>query len=259
MAGFAVHWIRLAGRGLAAAAALLWGSAQAQTAETLQVPAGAQNPLAFEVQRNGVPVGTHCVAFTRENSRLRVDVMMELQVPVALWFDYRYRYKATEWWQSGRLDALRVQIQDGRNPVRIHGQTRDGRLEVDGPRGLLRLTSDLLPSNHWNVAILQESAVLNTLTGTTSELEVSREGSDSLVVAGAEIDADRFRLGGDLSDTRVWYDRQGRWRGLEFSARDGSVVRLHPRDIANVLTEPSTDSPWNRNSVCKSLSGALSG
>jgi hypothetical protein len=133
MAGCAVDWIRRAG--LATAATLLCAVAQVQADEPkLTLAAGPANPLVFEVQRNGVPVGTHCVAFAQEDSRLRVDVMMDLQVPIALWFDYRYRYKATEWWQSGRLDALRVQIQDGGDPVRINGQTRDGRLEIDGPR-----------------------------------------------------------------------------------------------------------------------------
>jgi hypothetical protein len=216
-------------------------------------------PLAFEVKRNGVSVGTHCVAFARDNNRLRVDVMMDLEVPVALWFNYRYRYSATEWWHFGKLDALRVHIQDGADQLRIDGRTRDGRFEVDGPQGLLRLTRDLLPSNHWNAAILQQSELLNTLTGGTSVLDIRHEGTDRIAFGDGEIDADRYRLGGDLSDTWVWYDRQGRWRGLKFAARDGSSVHLYPRDAVEMRARLNTDSLWNRNPVCKSLSGPLSG
>ncbi|UTW12435.1 DUF6134 family protein [Marinobacterium rhizophilum] len=215
--------------------------------------------LAFEVRRNGVAIGTHCVAFAREDSRLRVDVAMDLEVPIALWFDYRYRYSATEWWQSGRLDALRVEIEDGGDRLRIDGRTRDGRLEIDGPQGLLRLTRDLMPSNHWNVAILQQNELLNTLTGGTSALDIKYEGRDRIPLEGGEVDADRYRLGGDLSDTRVWYDPRGQWRGLEFAARDGSTVRLYPRGRAAVSAQTTTETLWSRNPVCKNLSGPLSG
>ncbi len=242
------------GRVLLMSVALACGTAWAAQ-DSGTVPA----PLAFEVRRNGVAVGTHCVAFARENSRLRVDVMMDLEVPIPLWFDYRYRYSATEWWQAGRLDALRVQIQDGSDRLHIDGRTRQGRFEVDGPQGLLRLTRDLMPSNHWNAAILRETELLNTLTGGTSVLDIKHEGLDRIPLDGGAVDADRYLLGGDLADTRVWYDRQGRWRGLEFSARDGSVVRLYPHDMAAIGNQVATNPLWNRNPVCKNLNGPLSG
>ncbi|WP_227819941.1 DUF6134 family protein [Marinobacterium aestuarii] len=235
---------------------LLGAAAQAQA--TMTQTAGVPASLAFEVKRNGAVIGTHCVAFSRESERLRVDIMMDLQLPIALWFDYRYRYSAIEWWQADRLDALRVQIEDGAEQSRIDGDTRAGRLEVDGPQGLLRLTRNLLPSNHWNVAVLHESQLLNTLTGGTSALDVTLEGRDSIPLAGGEVEADRYLLGGDLADTRVWYDTEGLWRGLEFSARDGSVIRLYPRDLAAVSTA-TTEPLWSRNAVCQKLTGPLSG
>ncbi|MCP8688604.1 DUF6134 family protein [Marinobacterium sedimentorum] len=254
MNGCALRWLGKAGRLLVVT--LLGAAAQVQATTTLTP--GVPAPLVFEVQRNAVVIGTHCVTFSRESERLRVDVMMDLQVPIALWFDYSYRYSATEWWQAGRLDALRVHIQDGADQVRIDARTREGRLEVDGPQGLLRMTRNLLPSNHWNAAVLHESQLLNTLTGGTSALDVTLEGRDRIPLAGGEIEADRYLLGGDLADTRVWYDPEGLWRGLEFSARDGSFVRLYPRDIA-ALAANTTEPPWSRNPVCRKLTGPLSG
>nr|WP_067285827.1 DUF6134 family protein [Marinobacterium profundum] len=254
MNGRAVQWLNKAGWLLATLLLGVAAQAQARTTQAAGVPAS----LAFEVKRNNVAIGTHCVVFSRDSERLRVDIMMDLQVPIAFWFDYRYSYSATEWWQAGRLDGLRVQIEDGTDQLRIDGDTRDGRLEIDGPQGLLRLTRNLLPSNHWNAAVLDESQLLNTLTGGTSRLDVTLEGRDRIPLAGGEVEADRYLLGGDLADTRVWYDAEGLWRGLEFSARDGSVVRLYPRDPAAALAAIA-EPLWSRNAVCQKLTGPLSG
>ncbi len=231
---------------------------------TWSVQAGAfaaevPQKLAFEVRRDGALVGSHCLVFSRKPEGLRVDVMMELRVPIPLWFDYSYRYRATEWWRSGRLDALRARIEDGAQRSVIDARTRDGTLEVDGPQGLLRLTRDLLPSNHWNAAVLHETQLLNTLTGGISALDVRHEGTDRIAQGQSLIIAERYRLGGDLEDTRVWYDREGQWRGLAFTAPDGSAIRLYPVDTKAQQAVSPESAPWNRNPVCHNKTGALSG
>lgn len=67
-------------------------------------------------------------------------------------------------------------------------------------------------------------------TGDVSRLDVQLEAEEQLQVGARQVTALRYRLGGDLDDTLSWYDLQGRWLGMEFSARDGSriLVRLQP-------------------------------
>ncbi|GGO79759.1 hypothetical protein GCM10011348_14880 [Marinobacterium nitratireducens] len=211
---------------------------------------GGESPsqLFFEVHRDGESVGSHCLKFTRQGDQLEVEVGMELQVQLPLWFDYRYRYRALERWQDGRLAALDVRIEDGSKQRRIEARRRAGALEVEAPGGTWRLPGNLLTSNHWNPAALEQGELLNTLTGRASRIDSQYLGADRLPFGEAELDVRRYRLGGDLEDTVVWYDGSGGWRGLEFSARDGSRVRLKPRQGDSLAF---SQSPWNRNPLCR--------
>jgi hypothetical protein len=73
---------------------------------------------------------------------------------------------------------------------------------------------------------LQQQQLLNTLTGEVSQLNVTELGRDTLQLGDETIVATHYQLGGDLDDTHSWYDQNGRWLGMEFSARDGSRIRV---------------------------------
>lgn len=213
--------------------------------------------MLFEVRLEGRPVGSHCLWFRQSDDRLRVEVSMDLQVPLPLWFDYRYRYRATEWWRSGRLEALHVTIEDGSRQEQIRARRDRDALEVEAQGGHWRLQGDLVTSNHWNPSVLGRSRLLNTLTGKASDLEIEHEGSEALQFGARTLEVERYRLGGDLEDTRVWYDSEGHWRGLEFSARGGSRIRLHPLSPEAVID--ASAEPWNRNPLCQDPGGRQSG
>jgi len=206
--------------------------------------------LLFEVRRDGESVGSHCLRFSRAGETVRVEAAMDLEISLPLWFDYRYRYRASEQWRGGRLWMLEVAIDDGGERHGIEARRRGDILVVSTARGQQQLPGDLLTSNHWNPQVLEKGQLLNTLTGRTSRLEVEPLGKERIPFGARTLPVQRYRLGGDLKDTEVWYDEAGQWRGLAFSARDGSRIRLHPLapDAVDDL-DPET-APWNRNPLC---------
>ena len=185
----------------------------------------------FDVYRSGRSIGTHRLEFSEEQGMLRVDVEMDLHIRVLAVFNYRYNYQATEWWKEGVLQKLDVQVNDDGELTQMTASLEGDQLRLVEGDETRWLPHDLITTNHWNAAILSQEAVLNTLTGESSQLSVEFLG-DTKAPAGLEEVAVRlYRLGGELEDTQTWYDESGRWLGMEFSARDDSRIRLINRTI----------------------------
>lgn len=81
----------------------------------------------------------------------------------------------------------------------------------------------IFPTTHWNVAVLDRSTVLNTLTGRLNKVEIEFAGPERIQTASGMISANRYRYSGEL-ETDVWYTRDGRWVKLQFEAKDGSTI-----------------------------------
>ncbi|WP_409525823.1 DUF6134 family protein [Nitrincola sp. MINF-07-Sa-05] len=180
----------------------------------------------FDVYRRDTSIGSHSLTFTQEDGLLRVDVEMALQIRYLALFSYRYLYQATEWWQDDQLIRLEVSVDDNGTSQMISARREGDQLLVESDEGSRSLESGLITTNHWNRAILDQTQVLNTLTGQISEIQVEMLGNDQVPFGDEVVDAMRYRLGGELIDTDTWYDADGRWMGMEFSATDKSRIRL---------------------------------
>lgn len=187
--------------------------------------------LEFDVYRSGRQIGTHRLEFSKEEGRLRVDVEMDLHIRVLAVFNYRYNYRATEWWQEGVLQRLEVRVDDDGSLTQISAQLEGDQLRLVEGEEVRLLPKGMMTTNHWNVAILSQEAVLNTLTGESSQLSVEFLGESSAPAGLVDVPVRLYRLGGELDNTQTWYDQEGRWLGMEFSARDDSRIRLVNRLI----------------------------
>ncbi|GAB2590914.1 DUF6134 family protein [Nitrincola alkalisediminis] len=188
----------------------------------------------YDVYRDDRLIGTHTLHFAEEGDLLRVDAEMNLQIRFLGMFNYRYLYQATERWHKGELQSLEVRVNDDGKETEIQMQRQGDVLRVsqEGKTHEIEIEGTLLTTNHWNVDILSQQQVINTLTGRLSTLNVERIGEIE-VPRGADerVIVPHYRLGGDLKDTETWYDEDGRWLGMEFSARDRSRIRVLSRQI----------------------------
>ncbi len=187
--------------------------------------------LAFDVYRSGRQIGTHRLEFSEDEGMLRVDLEMNLHIRVLAIFNYRYLYRATEWWQDGVLHRLEVNVDDDGSVTRISAHLEGDQLRLVEGDEVRFLPKGMITTNHWNSAILSQQTVLNTLTGESSQLSVEFLGDMHVPAGLEEVPVRLYRLGGELEDTQTWYDQQGRWLGMEFSARDDSRIRLVNRVI----------------------------
>ncbi len=202
----------------------------------MAMPVQAIDPLSlygreatYTVERKGKPIGTYDLRFMPwQRSGFQVEVDMRLTFNYLAVFDYEFQYQAREYWRdSEQLEQLEVRIDDDGKVTSYSFKKRDRGLyrELGGEPDTY-VGRQLITSNHWHPALVKQDRLINTLTGKVSSLDVVLEAEETVQVGAQTIMARRYRLGGELGNTRSWYDLDQRWLGMEFDVRDGSQVRI---------------------------------
>jgi hypothetical protein len=186
---------------------------------------GYNNNIGFDVLRNGEVVGSHVTTFVHEGSELTVSSKMNLKVRLLGIPVYSFDYTSLEKWSDGVLSHLDVDVKDGADRIKISSQLSKEGLTITYPSGTYVVLGPIISTNHWNADIVKQSRVLNTLTGKINQVKLVNRGKEVIPIKDSTILATRYDYTGELTDTSVWYDTNGRWSKLEFKARDGSTVK----------------------------------
>lgn len=180
--------------------------------------------LTFEVRRNDRPVGTHTVQFSRNGDTLTTLTRFDVKVDVLFFTAYRYVYQSRAVWRDGCLQSLTAVTDDNGEKVTVTVERRGDRLLVDGPRGAVFAGESTLPTEHWNARVVDDRAVINTITGRVNTVSLASEGVEQVrIKGGATVPARRFAYRGELNN-EVWYDGDGRWVKMRFPGTDGSSI-----------------------------------
>ncbi len=180
--------------------------------------------IRFEIVRNEEIIGTHISRFEKDRDDLVVSSRLDMKISFLFFPVYSFEYQSRGVWRSGQLSKLTIAARDGSDRFKIEAEEIPGGMRISGPSGIQLVTGPLIPTNHWNAAVLEERRVLNTLTGNVNEVVILDRGMERIPVSGGVLMANRFDYTGDLTDTSVWYDARGRWVGLQFKGRDGSLI-----------------------------------
>jgi hypothetical protein len=177
----------------------------------------------FTILRDGNEVGVHEVRREAVAGQIRVNSSSRIDVRLLGLNLYRFRYQSREVWDDQGLLSLEVDVDDGGEPFNLSGERVSGRFEwtsdlEDGKHPL-----PLFPTNHWNPEVLEQDAVLNTLTGSLNRVRIEPQGREMLQLPSAQVPATRYQYQGELR-LDSWYDAAGRWLGMRFEGRDGSTI-----------------------------------
>ncbi|MEI7712144.1 MAG: DUF6134 family protein [Rhodospirillales bacterium] len=191
------------------------------TAAALPIRRG--NRLAFDIVRKGSKIGSHVLTFQPEANRLIVRIAADIAVafgPIVL---FRYKHRATERWEDGRVVSLDADTDDDGEKFAVKIR-RDGdalAVEANGkPRYIA--PPNTTPATHWNRGML-DGPFVNTQDGKLLRPSVISLGTTT-DLPRCPIPASGFALRGDC-DLDTWYDTAPRWVGLRFKGRDGTEIR----------------------------------
>lgn len=185
--------------------------------------------ILFDVYRKGEQVGQHSTRFRDTGAGIAVDSDFSLAVTFFGITFYRFAYSCQSLWTDGMLRRMTATVNDD-------GDNSAMEVVAEGDVLTIRTTAKvaapesystplpLYPTNHWNVGVLTQDRVLNTLTGRVNEVTITPMGREAVESAQGPIMATRYAYSGELEKTDVWYDDDGRWVKMRFAARDGSMV-----------------------------------
>ena len=217
---------------------LVSGSAAASAADDF--PYGSS--VSFAAVRNGQKIGHHSLTFQRNGSLLTVSTSIDLSVKFLGLTAYRYTHSAQEIWSAGTFQGLASRTDDNGKKFAIQIRRDGAALKVERSvrpdvstaatfeqtfhhheMARSTLPPELLPSTHWNIRQVHQSALVNTQDGTEARVQVAAVGRETIVAANVSIEATRYRYTGDVVMDQ-WFDGKGRWVKMSFIASDGSTI-----------------------------------
>ena len=217
------HWVRVA---LTGAFALLSLSASelavadaSPAADPIQLYG---NEIRFDVERDGKPIGQHLVTFTRTKDGIQAESRADVQVNLLFLTAYRLRYQVRELWSDGELKFIDASTNDNGDYTHVQAIRDAAGLVISSPEGTYT-APEILPTSHWNAALLKGGPLLNTLTGELDEVEVFYQGFDTVTTRNGAVRARHYLYSGDLNG-EIWFDEDGRWVRLRFRANDNSII-----------------------------------
>lgn len=187
----------------------------------LPVPPG--NRLAFSIMRKGSAIGTHVLAFEPAGDRLTVHVAADIAVSLGPIVLFRYRHRATERWEGGRVVSLESETNDDGTKIQARMWREGGPLIVESS-AMPRYTAppNATPATHWNRAML-DGPMINNQDGKLLRPTIASLGTTT-ALPGWPRAATGYALRGD-ADLDTWYDTSPLWVGLVFKGRDGAEIR----------------------------------
>ena len=177
----------------------------------------------FDVYRNGAQVGHHFVKFSNDFGSLEVHSKFEMKIDFLFFNAFHFKYNSEARGVGGALEHLKVHVSDDGQKFQMTAVRHDKSIEVASLNGNYTTPVPVFPTNHWNVSVLNQTRVLNTLTGRMNEVKITARALEVVHTEIGSVQATRYVYSGDL-DNEVWYDQQGRWVKMRFKARDNSVI-----------------------------------
>ena len=195
----------------------------ADSARSINPMALYGNEIVFDVYREGTLVGSHKVKFSENKEYLNVRSVFRLEIKFLFLTAYSYLYESDARWQDGQLQTLEARTDDN-GELTVVTAARDAALmQIKSVNGQFETDVLLFPTNHWHVGVLNQTQVLNTLTGRINNVRIVTGDRESIDTEIGPIQATRFAYTGDL-ENEVWYDDAGRWVKMRFKGTDGSII-----------------------------------
>lgn len=180
----------------------------------------------FSIYRKQQNIGEYSLRFETSSNISTVYSQMNLAIKFLWLIDYTYQYKATEIWENGAMELLRVRVDDNGSVKTLDLARENNVLVGSGPNGVVRIAQPIMTTHHYNAAVVDQNRVLNTITGKENQVDIKLLGKEKIKLNQGDVDAFHYRYFGQLKDTDVWYDDHGRWVKLSFKGKDGVPVEF---------------------------------
>lgn len=202
---------------------LPWQNAWSEAATASERAALYGEQTTYSIFRKGKKIGSHQLQFNTAGADIEVSVESRIRVTVLKVPVYKLHYLSTEKWQGNQLQTVESSTTINKTTELASLQNSQTGSQLMGSEG--NSTNELLryASNHWNVGVVDQSIMFNTIKGVASNVAITKEGTETLQLGEQEFSATRYLISGDI-EAQSWYEESGRWVKLQFEGNDGSQI-----------------------------------
>ena len=187
---------------------------------------GVQTDLDFDIVRDGSTIGTHSVRFQSMGDDFNVELTAKIEVTILGLTVYERSEKHREEWREGRLVSFTGFTDDDGRTYNVECIVDGTGLKITGSAGTTFSAPGLIPATYWNIGTVESTQLIDAKTGRIVNVTLSEGEPARVQIADREVNVIRYRMTGD-EERELWYDEDGKWLGMSFETRDGSVVEFH--------------------------------
>lgn len=202
-------WRQAAAAGLGALALIASPVPAAAISPDLRAAIPPGGVLAFDVTRDGAPLGTHTLRFETGGEGVETRISIRFEVRAAFLTLYSYRHDNTVRWSRDGLEGFAARTVENGEETTASLRRIDEGYRIEATQGGETVPPPLVPSTYWHPATRGGGTIVNTETGETGAFTATFLGREAVEVGGEPVMADRYRLAGAV-EKDIWY-AQGRW------------------------------------------------
>lgn len=176
----------------------------------------------FLVLRDNAVVGDHVLNFSQQNNQIIAEAEFNIKISFLGLSLYKYRYESRSVWEEGLLQSINVRVNDDGKEIINTARIEAAGYSINNSSDLLP-NATLFPTSHWNIEVLKQGQVFNTILGKLNQIKIKNLGPEKVKILNGFLEADHYQYTGELR-LDAWYDKQGRWVKLKFLADDQSTI-----------------------------------
>ena len=169
-------------------------------------------------------VGRHVIDFSCEGDDLVVETTIEGEVKILMVPLFKRDGRYREVWRDDRLIAFDSHIVDNGEVYEVRARANGDHTVINGRRGRIEAPPTIVSNHPWNHDVIERTLLFDTQRGRLQEVEVTPAGTEAIDVAGREVEAQKYRITGDLQ-RELWYDAAGNWLQSRLE-HDGAKITL---------------------------------
>jgi hypothetical protein len=169
-------------------------------------------------------VGRHVITFACDGEDLIVETKIEGEVKVLMVPLFKRDGTYREVWRGNRLVAFDSRIVDNGEVYEVTARAEGDHTVIDGRRGRVEAPPTIVSNHPWNHEVVGRTLLFDTQRGRLQQVQVTPAGPDPITIAGRVVEAQKFRITGDL-ERELWYDEAGNWLQSRLE-HDGAEITL---------------------------------
>jgi hypothetical protein len=169
-------------------------------------------------------VGRHVITFACDGEDLVVETEIEGEVKVLMVPLFKRDGTYREVWRDNRLVAFDSRIVDNGEVYEVIARAEGDHTMINGRRGRIEAPPTIVSNHPWNHDVIERTLLFDTQRGRLQKVQVTPAGADTISVAGRVVEAQKYRITGDL-ERELWYDDAGNWLQSRLE-HDGAKITL---------------------------------